>query len=641
MPFRTKNTVSVPGKGTYNFKKKTFTGKGPAPEGYKKTREKSYTEVPTVTVESDGEVTASGYSSPKAAATAVKRQRADSKRTARKLKRIKRQQVVRAGRETRKERVSALDSIADIADAVSGVLGDGASAVGKAPDLALKGAQTAALAAYELPRRKTSEAFGKPTLGTPTVGQVFQAKKQGTLKVNKAGKVTIPATRKAARELTKAKKVYRAKAKPKVSGLLNSDQERFAIALSKETKIPLKLASEWVLQESGASSAGVGGEAGEHNQLGVGYPAHPTSFSQSPYFNNTTPEKAAKATADWMKGKIGAEYDYAAADSIKGIPSLAEGGASEAEIRAYIEGPSAWGTGQISQSGIAVSNTTPNPKVVRRLRRAKKGAKQLGIPLGPKGGTPTSGPERVALWGGKKRGKIEGEIAGVTPEVAALGRAIAGQIGKPINVISGNRPGSITTSGNVSDHSSGNALDIDALDQSEGGGVQGEREGDAIAKAAARVAGLGVKSPEFKEFLAGGGVYEGVSPSGYRVQILWKTDVGGNHHNHVHVGIRAEEGAASIPGSASSVGSSGGTSGSYVSPTQVSAYADATGKSPAKVGKELLAGKLTVEDIRAKKLKKIKGVRNRYQDRKEAIEDVGNADSLLDDLVKKYGSPAV
>jgi hypothetical protein len=39
-----------------------------------------------------------------------------------------------------------------------------------------------------------------------------------------------------------------------------------------------------------------------------------------------------------------------------------------------------------------------------------------------------------------------------------------------------------------------------------------------------------------------GGVFN-VTPKsgpykGHRVQVLWKTMVGGNHHNHVHVGIR-------------------------------------------------------------------------------------------------------
>jgi hypothetical protein len=143
---------------------------------------------------------------------------------------------------------------------------------------------------------------------------------------------------------------------PNIEGFEHQDQKEFAQWLSHYSGIPPKLAGEWVKQEGGGYSNG--GEAGPQNWLGVGYPAHPTSFSESPYFSGT-PQQAAKATAEWMEGKIGGEYDYQAAPSIQGIPKLAKSGASEEEIRQYIEGPSAWGTGAINTAGtISVNGST-------------------------------------------------------------------------------------------------------------------------------------------------------------------------------------------------------------------------------------------------------------------------------------------
>jgi len=29
-----------------------------------------------------------------------------------------------------------------------------------------------------------------------------------------------------------------------------------------------------------------------------------------------------------------------------------------------------------------------------------------------------------------------------------------------------------------------------------------------------------------------------VRRNGYRIQVLYRTDVGGDHHNHIHVGVK-------------------------------------------------------------------------------------------------------
>lgn len=188
-----------------------------------------------------------------------------------------------------------------------------------------------------------------------------------------------------ARQKVREAKREVAQTSPQISGLRNEAQAEFAEELSKKTGIPPKLAGEWVLQESGASSAGAGGEAGEQNQLGVGYPAHPTPFSESPYFNQTTPKKAADATAKWIEGKIGADYNYQAAPSIQNIAKLAKSGASEQQVREYIEGPSAWGTGQIAQSGVTATPGKANPKAIKNLKAAVKEARELGLKVSSTG----------------------------------------------------------------------------------------------------------------------------------------------------------------------------------------------------------------------------------------------------------------
>lgn len=163
---------------------------------------------------------------------------------------------------------------------------------------------------------------------------------------------------------------------PNIEGFDNKDQQEFARWFAHYSKIPPKLAGEWVKQEGGGwGSHGVsGGEAGEQNWLGVGYPGHTTSMSESHYFNGVTPKQAAKNTALWLEGKIGHEYGYKAADSIIGIHRLVKQGATEQQIRQYIEGPSGWGTGTINQSGIIVNGKTHGEsgfKIVHSRQAAK------------------------------------------------------------------------------------------------------------------------------------------------------------------------------------------------------------------------------------------------------------------------------
>lgn len=95
----------------------------------------------------------------------------------------------------------------------------------------------------------------------------------------------------------------------------------------------------------------------------------------------------------------------------------------------------------------------------------------------------------------------------------------------PIYTMSGLRPGSITTSGNVSNHSSGNAVDI-STHQNGLNFADGEASLNATGAAATRMDAL-------HAFMA-----KHVKLPG---DFLWRTFTGGNHFNHIHRGITSAE----------------------------------------------------------------------------------------------------
>jgi transglycosylase-like protein with SLT domain len=94
------------------------------------------------------------------------------------------------------------------------------------------------------------------------------------------------------------------------------------------------------------------------------------------------------------------------------------------------------------------------------------------------------------------------------------------------SVVSSKRPTESTASGNISDHWIGArhsyAVDLDACSLTYPGGAA-----DLTARDVAAAFGLPGHT----------GVVDAIRGR-YRVQLLWQTDVGGDHFNHVHVGIR-------------------------------------------------------------------------------------------------------
>ena len=118
--------------------------------------------------------------------------------------------------------------------------------------------------------------------------------------------------------------------------------------------------------------------------------------------------------------------------------------------------------------------------------------------------------------------------------LAFLGR-VAGIYGRPLTVTTGTNHSRYTVSGTVSDHFDGHAADIG---MAANGGTDDSPIGDRIMTACLSAAG---EPPLHAAALAKtGGLYT-LEHDGLRIQCIWKTDAGGNHHNHVHIGARPTE----------------------------------------------------------------------------------------------------
>jgi 3D (Asp-Asp-Asp) domain-containing protein/lysophospholipase L1-like esterase len=173
-----------------------------------------------------------------------------------------------------------------------------------------------------------------------------------------------------------------------------------------------------------------------------------------------------------------------------------------------------------------------------------------GVDTGTSDGPEAAGGCEVGLAGAGGTGQIEfapgANRPGAEP-TADLKRQlglVAGIYGKKIVVTTGTNHNQFTTSGSVSDHWAGNAADIGSAANGFpiAGLGQAGGNGDKIAAAAMVAAGV---SPARAVAQARAGGLCNVVHGGFRWQIIWKTigaALGGNHTNHVHIGVRRQAG---------------------------------------------------------------------------------------------------
>ena len=109
---------------------------------------------------------------------------------------------------------------------------------------------------------------------------------------------------------------------------------------------------------------------------------------------------------------------------------------------------------------------------------------------------------------------------------------MAALLHRPITITTGTNHRKLTVDGIVSDHFTGHAADIG---MAANGGTTDGPVGDRITEAALVLAG--VPTAEARAEARAGGLFD-KTRNDMRIQCIWKTSNGGNHHNHVHVGVR-------------------------------------------------------------------------------------------------------
>lgn len=147
---------------------------------------------------------------------------------------------------------------------------------------------------------------------------------------------------------------------------------------------------------------------------------------------------------------------------------------------------------------------------------------QLGdhtAPSAPAAGLSSVGAQgKVVVAAGANRAGVS-----IQPIVFDFLKGLAGLVGHKITIGTGTNHDKMTVNGNVSDHWDGHASDIPAA------GASLIRLGQQAL--------INAGMPHSQALKQTGGLYN-LQWNGHRVQIIFNTHEGGDHTNHLHVGIR-------------------------------------------------------------------------------------------------------
>jgi hypothetical protein len=177
------------------------------------------------------------------------------------------------------------------------------------------------------------------------------------------------------------------------------------------------------------------------------------------------------------------------------------------------------GTGGVLFRSGVLSTEAPDPAEFTRTALTSKIVKGAGSSSGRRN---TGVTGRVIVSPGANRPGVH-----IAKDTHDFLRSVAGHAQQPITVGTGTNHNRLTVDGRVSDHFDGHAADIPVPVDS--------RQGDLIAAHALVAAGVPWKRA--LNMAEHGGLFT-LEHNGHRVQVIWKTMQGGNHHNHVHVGYR-------------------------------------------------------------------------------------------------------
>jgi hypothetical protein len=140
------------------------------------------------------------------------------------------------------------------------------------------------------------------------------------------------------------------------------------------------------------------------------------------------------------------------------------------------------------------------------------------------------------------RGGMDPARPALQPPLVDYLRRMAAAAGREIVVSTGTKHARLAEGGRVSDHWTGNAAD---LGMKANRGTDDGPVGDLLMTTCLTVGGVDPATAASRA--ATGGLFT-IYPPGLRVQCIWKTYAGGNHHDHVHVGVASRRAARSSAG---------------------------------------------------------------------------------------------
>lgn len=303
MPARTGNTILVPKRGVYNTKKKTFSGKGPAPSGSKKVKAPTIATVPVVTTSPTGHVTTQNFPSPRAASQARRQARSSQRR----VRRIEAQQASALGFHRRTQQ-RASEAAPRIPGSRAKLASLGAQGIRSRPPV-------------PAPSYKPPKFQGGKTAGTPTLGSLQSAQSKGLLRTNRKGYVTTPAIRKTAGTLKRLESKARRSNGP-LPGLTPQESHVARTVLRRgdkggATRKEKLAAAETGLVESGFSNLGYGDADSE------GWRQERTSI----YGTGPTGPRNVKASADRFYGELRTDPGASTAPTAGQAAQAAQGSA--------------------------------------------------------------------------------------------------------------------------------------------------------------------------------------------------------------------------------------------------------------------------------------------------------------------------
>jgi len=140
--------------------------------------------------------------------------------------------------------------------------------------------------------------------------------------------------------------------------------------------------------------------------------------------------------------------------------------------------------------------------------------------------TASQEPAKAAVSAPQSTGSIKyqsGTPSLKHPSIQGALRDTSSILGQPLTVGTTTNHDRLTVNGNVSDHYGGNAADVPATGQA------------LIRMGQAALQALGMSPSEAKR--QSGGLFN-LNKNGKRYQVIFNTQTGGDHTNHLHIGVR-------------------------------------------------------------------------------------------------------